>query len=176
MKILILYSTQDGQTQKIAYYLAEHLAPCQVENMNEFRGSLADFDVVIIGAPIRYGHFHPSLFRFIKGHRAILSYKETAFFGVNLTARKADKRTPETNPYMRKYLAGIAPIWQPKLKAVFAGALRYPRYKLIDRYMIKLIMKLTGGETDTSKEVEYTDWQQVDQFIVEIKEKFLQKN
>jgi menaquinone-dependent protoporphyrinogen oxidase len=27
--------------------------------------------------------------------------------------------------------------------------------------MIRLIMKMTGGETDTSKEVVYTDWQQV---------------
>ncbi|MBE9422697.1 menaquinone-dependent protoporphyrinogen IX dehydrogenase, partial [Staphylococcus epidermidis] len=25
----------------------------------------------------------------------------------------------------------------------------------------------TGGETDTSKEVEYTDWQQVDRFAQE---------
>jgi hypothetical protein len=28
-------------------------------------------------------------------------------------------------------------------------------------FMIRLIMKMTGGETDTSKEVVYTDWQQV---------------
>jgi menaquinone-dependent protoporphyrinogen oxidase len=44
---------------------------------------------------------------------------------------------------------------------VFAGALRYPRYRWYDRFMIRLIMKMTGGETDTSKEVVYTDWQQV---------------
>lgn len=30
--------------------------------------------------------------------------------------------------------------------------------------MIQLIMRMTGGETDTSKEVEYTDWQQVSSF------------
>jgi menaquinone-dependent protoporphyrinogen IX oxidase len=42
---------------------------------------------------------------------------------------------------------------------VFAGALRYPRYRWYDRFMIRLIMKMTGGETDTSKEVVYTDWQ-----------------
>lgn len=47
---------------------------------------------------------------------------------------------------------------------VFAGALRYPRYSWLDRTMIKMIMKMTGGETDTTKEVEYTDWQQVDRF------------
>lgn len=30
--------------------------------------------------------------------------------------------------------------------------------------MIQLIMRMTDGETDTSKEVEYTDWQQVSGF------------
>jgi menaquinone-dependent protoporphyrinogen oxidase len=35
--------------------------------------------------------------------------------------------------------------------AVFAGALRYPRYRWYDRFMIRLIMKMTGGETDTVK-------------------------
>jgi menaquinone-dependent protoporphyrinogen oxidase len=44
------------------------------------------------------------------------------------------------------------------MSAVFAGALRYPRYRWYDRFMIRLIMKMTGGETDTRKEVVYTDW------------------
>lgn len=47
---------------------------------------------------------------------------------------------------------------------VFAGALRYPRYRWFDKVMIQLIMRMTGGETDTRKEVEYTDWQQVAKF------------
>ena len=34
--------------------------------------------------------------------------------------------------------------------------------------MIRLIMKMTGGETDTSKEVVYTDWQQVASFARDI--------
>lgn len=34
--------------------------------------------------------------------------------------------------------------------------------------MIKLIMKMSGGETDTSKEVVYTDWEQVANFAREI--------
>ncbi|MDI5677166.1 protoporphyrinogen oxidase, partial [Salmonella enterica subsp. enterica serovar Anatum] len=51
---------------------------------------------------------------------------------------------------------------------VIAGALRYPRYRWYDRLMIKLIMKMSGGETDTSKEVVYTDWEQVAHFAREI--------
>ena len=59
--------------------------------------------------------------------------------------------------------------WHPKMMAVFAGALRYPRYNFFDRTMIKLIMKLTDGETDTTKEVEYTDWQKVSNFSQQFK-------
>ena len=51
--------------------------------------------------------------------------------------------------------------WQPKQCSVFAGALRYPRYGWLDKVMIKLIMKMPGGATDTTKEVEFTDWQDV---------------
>ncbi|MGG2254301.1 hypothetical protein AB6B64_01730, partial [Escherichia coli] len=36
------------------------------------------------------------------------------------------------------------------------------------RFMIKLIMKMSGGETDTRKEVVYTDWVQVANFAREI--------
>ena len=81
-------------------------------------------------------------------------------------ARKPEKRTPQTNSYTRKFLLNSP--WQPDLCAVFAGALRYPRYRWYDRFMIRLIMKMTGGETDTRKEVVYTDWTQVSSFAREI--------
>ena len=90
----------------------------------------------------------------------------SAFFSVNLVARKAEKRTPQTNNYTRKFL--MQSPWRPDISAVFAGALRYPRYGWLDKMMIRLIMKMTGGETDTSKEVVYTDWQQVTSFAGDI--------
>ena len=58
--------------------------------------------------------------------------------------------------------------WQPDVCGVFAGALRYPRYRWLDRFMIRLIMKMTGGETDVAKEVVYTDWAQVAAFSQEV--------
>ena len=124
------------------------------------------YDRVVIGASIRYGHFHPAVDRFVKKHLASLQALPGAFFSVNLVARKPEKRTPQTNSYTRKFLLNSP--WQPQSCAVFAGALRYPRYSWYDRFMIRLIMKMTGGETDTRKEVVYTDWQQVSRFAREI--------
>ncbi|AWX16040.1 protoporphyrinogen oxidase [Mergibacter septicus] len=166
MKTLILYLSYDGQTKKIAEKIATQLEKTEqvtLRNLIDVTDSeLAIFDRILIGASIRYGKFHPQLSYFIQQNSEILNQKISAFFSVNLTARKAGKNSPETNVYTRKLLAKIA--WQPKLVAVFAGALFYPRYSLFDRTMIRFIMWLTGGETNPTKEVEYTNWQQVEEF------------
>ncbi|AAU36783.1 menaquinone-dependent protoporphyrinogen IX dehydrogenase [[Mannheimia] succiniciproducens] len=167
MKTIILYSTHDGQTKKIAEYLAQNLDKgAKVVNLTELTQNLADFDRIIIGASIRYGRFDKNLYKFIEKHTALLQTKLGYFYGVNLTARKAGKDTPETNVYVRKFLAKIH--WKPTDSAVFAGALFYPRYKWIDRIMIQFIMKITGGETDPTKEIEFTNWESVKNFAKKI--------
>lgn len=83
-------------------------------------------------------------------------------FSVNLVARKPEKRQPDSNPYLRKFLRRIA--WRPKSLAVFAGKLDYPSYGALDRTVIRLIMWITGGPTDPATVVDYTDWQQVEDF------------
>lgn len=166
MKALILYSTRDGQTQKIASYIAEQIGQqhnCDVMNIQHATSpDWAQYDRVLIGASIRYGHFQPVVDAFVKQHLHQLQQRTSGFFSVNLTARKPEKRSPETNAYTQKFLSQSP--WRPDCCAVFAGALYYPRYRWFDRIMIQLIMRMTGGETDSTKEVEYTDWQQVSRF------------
>jgi len=166
MKALILYSSRDGQTQAIASNIAKTLEgqiPCDVVDLAQAATiKLVDYQRVVIGASIRYGRFSPLLDAFISRNLPVLQTIPSAFFAVNLTARKPEKRSPETNAYTRKFL--LKTPWKPDLCQVFAGALRYPRYGWLDRTMIKLIMRMTGGETDTSKEVEYTDWSSVSEF------------
>ncbi|MBF0752330.1 MULTISPECIES: menaquinone-dependent protoporphyrinogen IX dehydrogenase [unclassified Pasteurella] len=166
MKTLILYSSHDGQTKKIAEFLTALLEGEVIVDALREDYNIEAFDRVIIGASIRYGHFSKMLDRFVMSNHENLSQKSAVFFGVNLTARKEGKDNPETNVYVRKFLQRTK--WQPKLSAVFAGALLYPRYKWFDRVMIQFIMKITGGETDTSKEIEYTDWEKVKVFAQRI--------
>lgn len=166
MKTLVLYSSRDGQTKAIATAIATVLSEtldCELKDLEQAGDiDLHAYQAVAIGAAVRYGHFPRSLYRFASQHTQRLNSMPSAFFAINLTARKPEKRTPQTNAYTRKFL--LSTPWKPAQCVVFAGALRYPRYGWLDRIMIKLIMKMTGGETDTTKEVEYTDWQQVDQF------------
>lgn len=163
MKILILYSSREGQTKKISEFMANHFGSNVKVSPLDLTLDISDFDMLIIGASIRYGHFNSLLYQFVEKNAVLLNKKKTAFFGVNLTARKEGKDDPETNVYVRKFLQRVE--WNPNFKAVFAGALFYPRYKIWDRLAIKLIMKITGGEIDTSKEIEYTDWNKVKKFV-----------
>ena len=165
MKTLLLYSTRDGQTHKIAQAIQLEMVPQQVDLYDLSASPVIDwslYDKVIIGASIRYGRFAPQLAEFVNAHTQELTQRVSAFYSVNLTARKPEKASPETNVYTQKFLSSSP--WAPDEVVVFAGALRYPRYRWFDRFMIGLIMKMTGGETDKSKEVEYTQWDKVREF------------
>jgi menaquinone-dependent protoporphyrinogen oxidase len=81
---------------------------------------------------------------------------------VNVVARKPEKNKPETNPYLQKFLKQIS--WHPKKLAVFAGKIEYQKYRFWDRLMIRLIMWMTKGPTDPKTNIEYTNWNQVEDF------------
>nr|AEM25296.1 protoporphyrinogen oxidase [Endotrypanum schaudinni] len=170
-KYLLLYSTSDGHTKTIINLIAKQLsdetnAQCDVVDIKDSRVCvLSDYEKVLIGASIRYGKFSTAFVEYVEQHADELNSIPSAFFSVNLTARKEAKRTAATNPYTRKFLSRSS--WFPQLVSVFAGALWYPRYNLFDRLFIKFIMKVTGGETDTTKEVVYTDWDAVRRFASE---------
>ncbi|GAD90606.1 MULTISPECIES: menaquinone-dependent protoporphyrinogen IX dehydrogenase [Vibrio] len=166
-KAALLYSTSDGQTKKILAHIESELEGFTCESFDLASVNTIDllaFDRVVIGASIRYGHLNKKLYQFIEKHLVQLQQSNAAFFCVNLTARKEEqgKDTPEGSAYIKTFLKKSP--WQPKLIGVFAGALLYPRYNFLDKFMIRLIMSMTGGETDTTKEVEYTNWQKVSLF------------
>ncbi|MBI5259952.1 MAG: menaquinone-dependent protoporphyrinogen IX dehydrogenase [Burkholderiales bacterium] len=166
-RVLMLCSTVDGQTRRICGRIGEvlQLAGHQVEQLDLDALIAVDpaaYDSVVVGASIRYGHHRPAVLAFANKHAAALNAMHSAFFSVNIVARKPDKDRADTNPYVRKFLRQVA--WRPKQVDVFAGKLDYPRYRPADRWMIRLIMWLTHGPTDPRAVVEFTDWQRVDAF------------
>ena len=166
-RVLIICSTTDGQTKKICNRLRDivQAGGHQVDlAMIEDAGQLepSSFDKVVIGARIRYGKHDPRVIEFVNRHAGALNAVTSAFFSVNIVARKPEKNRPETNPYVRKFLTQVA--WRPTLLDVFAGKLDYPRYKFFDRQMIRFIMLVTKGPTQPDAVVEFTDWQRVEAF------------
>ena len=172
MNSLIIYSTTDGQTKKICETLKENSIDknfYEIISLEEaFHKEIERYEKIIIGASIRYGRHNPKIYEFIKMNKEVLEKKKSAFFSVNVVARKSEKNTPDTNPYIMKFLKKSE--WQPKKLGVFAGKIDYPRLSFINKIVIRLIMFITKGPTNTNNIYEFTDWQRVKKFINEFDE------
>ena len=165
--ILILYSTTDGHTRRICERLQRviEVQGHQVTLVDVEAGpdiDLEPYDKFVIGARIRHGRHSPRVAEFVNRYRKILADRPSAFFSVNIVARKPRRNRPETNPYVRKFLSQVS--WHPTQAAVFAGKLDYPKYGFWDRTIIRFIMWITRGPTDPTTVVDFTDWRQVDEF------------
>ena len=167
---LIIYSSTDGHTKTICERISNFLnSKNQIKIMSLDEATnfdLSAFNKIIIGASIRYGKHSKKLYKFITLNKNVLDQKQSIFFSVNVVARKSEKNTPETNPYIKKFLK--ISNWKPKKIGVFAGRVDYPNYGFFDKYVIKFIMFLTNGPTDTSQSYEFTDWSKVDEFAKEL--------
>jgi len=167
---LIIYSSTDGHTKTICERITNFLNKGNEVKIISLEGAqkinLYQFNKIIIGASIRYGRHSNKLYKFIELNKSILDQKESIFFSVNVVARKPEKNSPDTNPYIRKFLKTSK--WKPKKIGVFAGKVDYPKYSFFDKYIIKLIMFITKGPTDTTRSYEFTDWSKVDDFAKEL--------
>ncbi|MFL2488288.1 MAG: menaquinone-dependent protoporphyrinogen IX dehydrogenase [Gammaproteobacteria bacterium] len=174
-KTLILYSSTDGHTLRICEHIKSNIenhTSVLLKNVEETSNlDLGEFDCVVLGASIRYGNHKPSLYAFVKKNEGLLNAKKTAFFNVNAVARKEDKNSIETNPYLKKFLKKVS--WQPDMLAVFAGKISYPDYHFFDKHMIRFIMWMSKGPTDQTKVFEFTDWDKVNVFSEKICKEFL---
>ncbi len=166
MKSLIIYSSTDGQTKKICEVIKNNFDNKKFVEIfsleDAFNININDYDQIILGASIRYGNYKSNLFKFIKYNLNILDAKHSAFFSVNVVARKKEKNTTETNPYIKKFLKKTN--WRPKKIEVFAGKVDYPNYNFFNKLVIKFIMFMTKGPTDTCQSYEFTDWEKVKEF------------
>lgn len=166
-KSLLITSSTDGQTVKIMEHIIK-IATLSNYDFMDVKDALnqdikwEEYDQILIGASVRYGHFSKDLYRFIEKNHKQLNEYSACFFGVNLTARKEEKNQFETNSYTKKFAKKIQ--WQPKEKAVFAGAVRWSLYNFWQTKIIQLIMFITKGPKDTSQDIEFTDWEKVEEF------------
>ena len=174
-KTAVIYSSTDGHTVKICEKIIEIIKHKSIISLSSIEEAdsldLESFDFILVGASIRYGNHKANLFSFIKNNLESLNKKDTAFFNVNAVARKEDKNTPATNPYLIKFLKKVA--WKPTLLEVFAGKISYPKYHFFDKHMIRFIMWMSKGPTDSSKVFEFTDWKKVESFGKKVLNDFL---
>ena len=165
----LYYATRDGQSRRIATRIAERLAtrgisvaPCDLAAAQPSPAELAQAPLVAAVLAVRYGKHLPEGTVFVDRFRRLDHPPPLALASVNLTARKPGKDTAEGSVYLRKLIMRYG--LKPAIATAFAGRLDYPRYTFFDKHVIRFIMLITGGPTDPTTVVEYTDWAKVDAF------------
>lgn len=170
MKILVLYSSTDGHTLKICSYLSKKLQQNHLVEINRISNdekiNFSIYDFIIIGASIRYGTYRKIFLKFINENYSELQKSTTAFFSVNIVARKKEKNSIDTNPYVKKFYKLSK--WKPNVVEVFAGKLDYSKYNFFNKNIIRFIMLITKGPTRTDEVIEFTDWNKVEKFAQSI--------
>lgn len=169
--IPVYVASRDGQAERIASHIAaglrEKSAPATVHVLTTAGPSPtvdASAPIVVLVAAVRYGKHLREAEAFLKALAGVPAAPPLALASVNLTARKPNRQSVQTNPYLRKLIARRR--LKPIVAAAFAGRLCYPRYNWFDRLAIRLIMAISGGNADGRSTIEYTDWRQVDEFVM----------
>ena len=171
-QILIVFGTTQGQTRKIAEVIAAELRSMQ-HSVDFFESSiispninLEKYDAIVVGASVHAGGFQKGIKNWVKKNAFALRNKKAAFFSVCLGILENDEKVRNKEwKFVQDFL--LENNWKPQKTAIFAGALHYSKYNWLVKYWMKRISKKAGGDTDTSHDYEYTNWNEVGNFAVE---------
>ena len=171
-RILVIFASSQGQTRKIAHRIAEILLEkghsVDVFDAKQIPKPILpeNYEAVIVGASIHVGGYQHQLKKWVKIHSQGLNSIPSAFFSVCLGVLQDDPKVKlELDVIIKDFLKSSN--WQPKTKAIFAGGLAYSKYNILIKWWMKRISKKSGGDTDTSHDYEYTDWNAVSRFANE---------
>jgi menaquinone-dependent protoporphyrinogen oxidase len=196
-RILVVYGTTEGHTRKIAEFIGEKLrarghqarvldaaspearqvqpasaarplrsrsAPPR-ENSPEGEGG-PPYDGVILGGSLHQEKHQSALAHFVKENIDWLRRLPTAFFSCSLSMASRDPAEQAEALRLAQQFVDDSGL-DAGLVRCFAGALLYTKYDWFKRFVMKAIARREGGDVDTSKDYEYTDWDDVERFVDE---------
>lgn len=176
MNILILYTSLEGQSAKIAEAIAsgvrnkDHQVVTLAGDNLPRDFNIEAYEAAIIGGPIHMGHYPKAMKKFVKQHRDWLNGHPSALFTVCMAINSQVPGAREgAGNYTEKFKKETQ--WQPTQAVTFAGAVKFTQYGFITRYIMKRISKREGGNTDMSQDHEYTNWDDVADFATQFVEK-----
>jgi menaquinone-dependent protoporphyrinogen oxidase len=165
--VLVVFESKYGQSSKIAEHIGEaardrgHAARVvHVEDLGNT--DVTQYDAVAVVAAV-YMSKHPrSVTAFVRAHaRDLAACRRSAFFSVSNSAASRD-------PVVQKQARSLAEAlparlgWRPHVVALTGGAIAYPRYGFLTRFIMRRIARSNGGPTDLSRVHELTDWAKLD--------------
>jgi menaquinone-dependent protoporphyrinogen oxidase len=179
---LILYATREGHTRRIAEHLAAtirargHMADTVDAAHLPPEFSLASYQAAIVAASVHVGRHEPEIVSFVKRHKAGLEQIPAVFLSVSLTETTAEdphappearaRAAADVDRMIRSFLEETG--WRPDKVRPVAGALMYSKYNFLVRFIMRRIAARAGGDTDTSRDHVYTDWEALDRIAADL--------
>jgi menaquinone-dependent protoporphyrinogen oxidase len=163
-RIVILYGTTEGQTARVAEYIADvvqsHGHEARAINLKQSpHGILDGWEAIIVGASVHMGKHEQYVRDFVRQNLAVLQSRPSALFSVSLAAHG---EVENAESYVERFEQETG--WRPGKVALFGGALLYTRYGFVKRQVMKRIAGGKGLPTDTSRDYIYTEWDGVKGF------------
>ena len=162
MYFLITYATTDGQTRKIARFVADRLAgqgqSVELLNVEDAGGiDLGRFDAAVLAGSLHVGGYQKALERYVAAARVELATLPTLFLAVSLSAAG---NNPDDWAGLRKCLAAfeLETGWTPGRVEHVAGAFRFAEYDFFRAWAMRRIADQKGEAVEPGKDKEYTDW------------------
>jgi len=168
MRLLIAYASTHGQTAKVAGRVAE-VAHRRGDDVDVFSVhddkdiSPSGYDAIVVAGSVHAGRHQGELVRWLRHHHTTLNLRPTALLSVSLSAAEdSEEARAHTRELIDRLLDDTGVI--PSATLAVAGALLYRHYDVPTRILIGLIAAHHGQPTDTSMEIEFTDWDTVERF------------
>jgi menaquinone-dependent protoporphyrinogen oxidase len=163
-RILVLYGTTDGHTARIAEWIHDTLRARgdQVDIVEAGRTGPdpADYAGIIVAASVHGGRYQRRIRSWVRDNVTRLERKPTAFVSVSLGVLQPEADVQrEVHAIVDRFLLSTG--WRPTITKNVAGALMYRKYGWFKRWVMKRITAKAGGNTDTSRNWDYTDWNDV---------------
>jgi len=166
--ILFVFGTSTGHTARVAQEVAgelRHLGhTLDLVDVGEDKPISFDaVDAVILAGSVRMGRFQRKLVAFAHDNRDAIARLPNAFLAVSLAAARA------SDPSRREVAKTLARFemmthWTPDKTMPVAGALFYTRYGFFTKLVMRLISRMVGGDTEPSRDYDYTDWNALAEF------------
>ena len=169
-RALVVFGTKHGHAHKVAHVIGEQLRSAglqaDVAEASRYVPAAGEYDGIIVVAAVHAGGYQCGVKRWVGRHVATLRRKPTAFVSICLGVLQHDPAVDRELTAMRARFYALTG-WQPGVVEVVAGALPYTRYDWLTRWVMKRIVTKAHGDIDTSRDYEYTDWEDVRRFATE---------
>ena len=167
-RVLVVYGTTDGQTAKISQTIRARLAAgghdVAIFDAAGAPSDITTYDAAVVAASVHAGGYQRDVKRWVGKHADALRDKPNAFVSVCLGVLQ--QQDPNAQQELQRILERFFETtgWRPAETKIVAGALKYTKYNFLKRWVMKRIVAKAGGETDTSRDYEYTDWPDLNRF------------